>query len=113
MPIYEYKCERCDHQFEILQKISDKPASTCPACNADSLRKLMSAAAFKLKGTGWYETDFKTKKPGKDDKNGKKITTIQSKLPGEQQMKQEKFRKILQKKQKNRQKYRLLNPVLE
>ena len=72
MPIYEYKCEQCDHQFEILQKISDKPASTCPACNADSLRKLMSAAAFKLKGTGWYETDFKTKKPGKDDKNGKK-----------------------------------------
>ena len=60
MPIYEYKCERCDHQFEILQKISDKPASTCPACNADSLRKLISAAAFKLKGTGWYETDFKT-----------------------------------------------------
>ena len=72
MPIYEYKCEQCDHQFEILQKISDKPASTCPECNADSLRKLMSAAAFKLKGTGWYETDFKTKKPGKDDKNGKK-----------------------------------------
>ena len=80
MPIYEYKCERCDHQFEILQKISDKPASTCPACNADSLRKLMSAAAFKLKGTGWYETDFKTgiKKNLVKDDNDKKAVSSKS-----------------------------------
>ena len=62
MPIYEYKCDQCNHQFETLQKINDKPAKTCPQCNVDSLRKLISAAAFKLKGTGWYETDFKTKK---------------------------------------------------
>tara|TARA_B100000929_G_scaffold214824_1_gene171694 strand:+ start:191 stop:529 length:339 start_codon:yes stop_codon:yes gene_type:complete len=81
VPIYEYKCSQCDHQFEALQKINDKPAKTCPECNADSLRKLVSAAAFKLKGTGWYETDFKTKKPKKDedttkkDKNGPKKTT--------------------------------------
>ena len=65
MPIYEYKCENCDHQLEILQKISDAPATTCPACGHDSLRKMVSAAAFKLKGTGWYETDFKDKKSGK------------------------------------------------
>lgn len=70
VPIYEYKCERCDHQLEILQKISDDPATTCPECSEDGLRKLVSAAAFKLKGTGWYETDFKDKKPAGDDKTG-------------------------------------------
>ena len=72
MPIYEYKCDLCNHQFEILQKINDKPVKTCPECSADSLRKLVSAAAFKLKGTGWYETDFKTKKPRKDKDTTKK-----------------------------------------
>ena len=63
MPIYEYKCQECGFQTEMLQKISDPPAVNCPACGADSLKKLVSAAAFKLKGTGWYETDFKDKKP--------------------------------------------------
>ena len=72
MPIYEYKCDKCDHQFEILQKINDEPAKTCPQCNADRLRKLVSAAAFKLKGTGWYETDFKNKKPKSDERTDKK-----------------------------------------
>lgn len=68
MPIYEYKCDKCDHRLEKLQKISDEPAKTCPECGKDSLRKLVSAAAFKLKGTGWYETDFKDKKSKKDEK---------------------------------------------
>ena len=68
MPIYEYKCELCGHQVEMLQKISDEPAKTCPECGGDGLRKLVSAAAFKLKGTGWYETDFKDKKTKKDEK---------------------------------------------
>ncbi len=68
MPIYEYKCEYCGHQLEMLQKISDDPAKTCPACGQDGLKKLVSAAAFKLKGTGWYETDFKDKKPKTDTK---------------------------------------------
>lgn len=68
MPIYEYKCDNCDHRLEKLQKISDEPAKTCPECGKDTLRKLVSAAAFKLKGTGWYETDFKDKKPKKDEK---------------------------------------------
>lgn len=68
MPIYEYKCDNCDHRMEKLQKISDDPIKTCPECNEDGLRKLVSAAAFKLKGTGWYETDFKDKKPKKDEK---------------------------------------------
>ena len=61
MPIYEYKCEQCDHQLEILQKISADPVKTCPDCGQEGLRKLISAVAFRLKGGGWYETDFKDK----------------------------------------------------
>ena len=60
MPIYEYQCAACGHQFETLQKISDKPFSKCPDCGKDALKKLISASAFRLKGRGWYETDFKT-----------------------------------------------------
>ena len=60
MPIYEYQCQACKHQLERLQKISDDPLVVCPACNESALKKLVSAAAFRLKGGGWYETDFKT-----------------------------------------------------
>ncbi|MGB5716246.1 MAG: zinc ribbon domain-containing protein [Gammaproteobacteria bacterium] len=60
MPIYEYQCAACGHQFESLQKISDQPFSKCPDCGKDALKKLISASAFRLKGGGWYETDFKT-----------------------------------------------------
>jgi len=69
VPIYEYQCDTCGHQLETLQKISDAPLKTCPECHKDSLRKRVSAAAFRLKGSGWYETDFKNKpKPaGKQD----------------------------------------------
>jgi putative FmdB family regulatory protein len=63
VPIYEYQCDACGHQLEALQKISDAPLKTCPECHKDSLRKRVSAAAFRLKGSGWYETDFKNKKP--------------------------------------------------
>jgi putative FmdB family regulatory protein len=72
VPIYEYKCDQCDHRLEILQKISDEPEKTCPECGKEGLRKLVSAVAFKLKGTGWYETDFKDKKPKKDEKSSSK-----------------------------------------
>ena len=71
MPIYEYRCDQCGHQFEVLQKISDAPVKNCPKCNSNNPRRLVSAAAFKLKGTGWYETDFKTKKPEKGDEINK------------------------------------------
>lgn len=74
MPIYEYKCEQCGEQIEKLQKLSDPPAKTCQSCGKDTLKKMVSAAAFKLKGTGWYETDFKNKKPnsgGKSDTDKK------------------------------------------
>lgn len=60
MPIYEYQCEACGHAFETLQKVSDSPLINCPDCGADALKKLISAPAFRLKGGGWYETDFKT-----------------------------------------------------
>ncbi len=60
MPIYEYQCEKCDHQFDALQKISEKPLKKCPECGKKSLTKLISAAGFRLKGGGWYETDFKS-----------------------------------------------------
>ena len=59
MPIYEYRCTACDHELEALQKISDAPLTDCPACKNASLVKKVSAAAFRLKGGGWYETDFK------------------------------------------------------
>jgi len=59
MPIYEYRCSACGHELEALQKFSDAPLSICPSCNANALVKLMSAAGFQLKGSGWYVTDFK------------------------------------------------------
>jgi putative FmdB family regulatory protein len=65
MPIYEYRCGDCGHQAEHLQKVSEKPLAKCPACGKKAYKKLLSAAGFQLKGSGWYATDFKTtgKKP--------------------------------------------------
>ena len=60
MPIYEYQCTKCEHKMEALQKMSEKPLLGCPACGKPGLSKLISAASFRLKGSGWYETDFKT-----------------------------------------------------
>ena len=59
MPIYEYRCQACGHELEKLQKMSDAPLVDCPACGKPALNKLVSAAGFRLKGGGWYETDFK------------------------------------------------------
>lgn len=60
MPIYEYVCDTCSHQMEVIQNLSEDPLVKCPECDADSLRKKISAAGFRLKGGGWYETDFKS-----------------------------------------------------
>ena len=68
MPIYEYQCESCDHELEALQKISDERLVYCPECGEATLKKLVSAAAFRLKGTGWYETDFKNQDKTKGEK---------------------------------------------
>jgi putative FmdB family regulatory protein len=62
MPIYEYQCEKCHHHLEALQKISDKPLRECPECGKHSLKRLLSAPLFRLAGSGWYETDFKSDK---------------------------------------------------
>ena len=60
MPIYEYQCGACGHKLEAIQKISDAPLTECPECGKPALQKLISAAGFRLKGGGWYETDFKS-----------------------------------------------------
>ena len=80
MPIYEYKCSKCEYQFEVIQRFSDNPVESCPECNEKSVKKLVSAPSFRLKGGGWYETDFKTgsKKNIVDSKDEK------SKQPKEQ-----------------------------
>ncbi len=60
MPIYEYECQSCGHNLETIQKLSDAPLKDCPACDKPALSKLISRAGFRLKGGGWYETDFKS-----------------------------------------------------
>src|SRR5210317_1409636 len=72
MPIYEYECCDCGHYFDVLQKISDDPLKHCPDCGDPALKKLLSAPRFRLKGSGWYETDFK-------DKNRRNIASSDSK----------------------------------
>ena len=62
MPIYEYACQDCGHLFDVLQKMSDDPLKECPECGQHELKKLVSAPNFRLKGSGWYETDFKKDK---------------------------------------------------
>ncbi len=83
MPIYEYRCSSCGHEKEALQKLADAPLTECAACGKNTLRKLISAAGFQLKGSGWYATDFKggtkpvpgedkSKSAAKDETGGKK-----------------------------------------
>ena len=83
MPIYEYQCKACGHKFESLQKISDPPHTDCPDCEKPELIKLISAAGFRLKGSGWYETDFKggdkKKNIAGDQPADKKSTSKESK----------------------------------
>ena len=64
MPFYEYECPSCRYYLEVLQKISDKPLKKCPSCGKSGFKRLMSAPVFRLKGSGWYETDFKSDKEG-------------------------------------------------
>ncbi len=69
MPIYEYICTDCGHELEVLQKISEPLLETCPVCAKNTLTKKISAAAFHLKGTGWYKTDFAGKKTNNTEKS--------------------------------------------
>jgi putative FmdB family regulatory protein len=65
MPFYEYQCNNCGHTLEAMQKVSDPPLKKCPHCGKPQLQKLMSAPVFRLKGGGWYETDFKSDQDSK------------------------------------------------
>ena len=78
MPIYEYRCQSCDHDLEVMQKLSDPELSDCPACGQPQLKKLISPVSFRLKGSGWYETDFKQgkqKNVAKDEAPSKESTS--------------------------------------
>ena len=71
MPIYEYQCQKCHHHLEALQKFSDKPLRECPECGKHTLLRLISAPMFRLAGSGWYETDFKSENERKRNLAGK------------------------------------------
>ena len=83
MPIYEYQCQSCGHEHEALQKLGADPIVVCPACTKPELMKKISAAGFRLKGTGWYETDFKsgTKKNVAGEASSTPITPKASSCP--------------------------------
>ena len=75
MPIYEYRCPSCSFQKDHLQKMSDEPLTTCPSCGLGGYTKQLSAAAFQLKGSGWYATDFKGNGSGKGSSTGGDTST--------------------------------------
>jgi len=85
MPIYEYECKACGHRQEAIQKMSDDPLVECPECHKPELKKLISAAGFRLKGGGWYETDFKSgskKNVAKSDSGSKSSSSSTPKASG-------------------------------
>ena len=69
MPIYEYRCSACGQEHEVLQKVSEPPLTDCPSCGKSALQKMVTAAGFQLKGSGWYATDFKGGAKRADDKS--------------------------------------------
>jgi putative FmdB family regulatory protein len=82
VPIYEYACKNCEHTLDALQKISDDPLLKCPACGKPQLKRLISAPRFRLKGSGWYETDFKKDKQRNLSKGeGDAATSAKSETP--------------------------------
>ena len=87
MPIYEYRCSACGHQDEFLQKVSDPAITECPACGKPALQKLLSAAGFQLKGSGWYATDFKGSKPAEKKGEAKSETKGEAKGEGKPEAK--------------------------
>jgi len=81
MPIYEYQCEACGHHHEAMQKMSDAPLRKCPECGKSRLKRLISAPVFRLKGSGWYETDFKSDKEAKRNLHGEEAAGLKSAAP--------------------------------
>jgi putative FmdB family regulatory protein len=70
MPLYEYRCDACNHQFEVIQKFSDAPIAVCPSCGGGPIGKLQSSPAIQFKGSGWYITDYARKDQGRSGKGG-------------------------------------------
>ncbi|MDA8934094.1 zinc ribbon domain-containing protein [Gammaproteobacteria bacterium] len=96
MPIYDYKCSDCGHQIEVIQKFSDEPKTLCIECGKETLKKMVSAPSFRLKGGGWYETDFKTGKKkniASDDTSSNKKSLTNSSSDSKKQPKQDKITK--------------------
>jgi putative FmdB family regulatory protein len=83
MPFYEYQCAACGHHHEELQKVSDRALRKCPACGRPTLKRLVSAPVFRLKGGGWYETDFKNDKEAKRNIAGEKEPATAADSPAE------------------------------
>jgi putative FmdB family regulatory protein len=83
MPFYEYQCAACGHHHEELQKVSDRPLRKCPACGRATLKRLVSAPVFRLKGGGWYETDFKNESEAKRNLAGDKEPAAADSPPAE------------------------------
>lgn len=83
MPIYEYQCSACGHQLEAFQQMKDPALTECPECHRTSLQKLVSAAGFQLKGTGWYATDFRNKAKPSETKTETKEDKSSAKKDGE------------------------------
>ena len=79
MPIYGYRCEACGEEHDVLQKVSEPPLTKCPACGKKALKKQLSAAGFQLKGSGWYATDFKSKKPAEKKPEAKSEAKTETK----------------------------------
>jgi len=73
MPIYEYECQQCGHRLEMIQKFNEAALTRCPVCGKNTLQKCISLPSFQLKGSGWYETDFKNK--GKQSADKKEATS--------------------------------------
>ena len=84
MPIYEFICEDCNYNEDLIRKISEPTIISCPKCNGQNFIKQVSAPNFKLKGSGWYETDFKNTKNKKDTKNNNKIKEVTTKKADKQ-----------------------------
>ena len=90
MPIYEYRCRGCDHQFEEWQKISDKPIRKCPKCSARRVEKLLSMTSFQLKGGGWYADGYGSAKSGASESTGDSSSGGESKSPPKKEKKEKK-----------------------
>jgi len=87
MPFYEYQCSACEHYLEVLQKISDAPLRKCPNCGRQTLKRLISAPVFRLKGGGWYETDFKSDNEQKRNIHGREESEAAGKAEAKAEVK--------------------------